>query len=50
MTTALWPVPTQVLPLGVTTMVPPTREVTSGMPSRSLNGPLGLADRPANTV
>ena len=34
----------------VTTMVPPTREASREMPSRSVNGPRGLVERPANTV
>jgi hypothetical protein len=49
-TTALCPVPTQRLPFGWITGVPPTRDASRADPSRSTNGPVGLCERPAKTL
>ena len=48
-TTAWWPAPTKRLPFCVSTIVPPTRDVSRGVPSASTNGPSGERDRPAKT-
>ncbi len=48
-TTAWWPAPTKRLPFWVSTRVPPTREVSSDVPSASTKGPIGERDRPAKT-
>ena len=46
----LWPPPTQRLPFGASTGVPPVRPAVSGTPSRSTNGPNADVERPAKTA